>query len=202
MTSSRPGFALVAAIALIAILAISTAVAVPVVIGYLDAQRVQNARDDLRAVAHGDSTFNTLLGKIPGRISHLAEPIAATDSTTCNGIAPSASVTTYGATTANKWVNGAPFFYRSVPTSGLPTDIGVVDDIEHRETANNQPGAIDLVIPNAYYDDARALNDLVDGTAEAYNGDESNSLGIVQWSAPGANRMVRLVYRIALPAGC
>jgi type II secretory pathway pseudopilin PulG len=198
----RPAFTLIAAIALVAILAISAAVTIPVLVGIIDAQRAQDTLDDFRSIAKGDSAFFTFLGRLPGRISHLADPIASADSTTCNGIAPSASAVTYGGTTAGKWPNNAPYLYRASETTGFGTAIGVIDDIQYRETANNTAGAIDLVIAGARLEDAENLNDLADGTAEVTNADRSNTLGMVRWPAPTAENTVSLKYRVSFTAAC
>jgi type II secretory pathway pseudopilin PulG len=198
----RPAFTLIAAITLVAIIAIGAAVTIPVWIGIIDAERAQDTLTDLRSIAKGDSAFFTLLGKLPGRISHLADPIASADSTTCNGIAPSASAVTYGGTTAGKWPNNAPYLYRGSETTGYGTAIGVIDDIQYRETANNVGGAIDLVIRAVALDQAEALNDLADGTAEVTNADRSNTLGMVRWGTPDPDNTVSLKYRVTFPAAC
>lgn len=196
------GFTILEAIVAITIMAIVAAIVVPVSISSVEKVQVASALAVMRAVARGDTVFKTNVTQSPGRISQLGTQILTTDTSSCSGIAPSASAVTFGGNNT-KWANAPPYFHRAVSKAGgLPIGIGVINDQMLRTTANNVAGTLDMVVPNVRLEDADAINDLADGTVEANNADLSNGLGIIRWAAPDNANLVVLRYRVGVNNSC
>lgn len=197
--SRAPAFTILEVVVAIAVLATLAAVLVPGIANYLESQGISSTVTTLKSIAKADTTFKTAVTFYPKRISHLGALILTTDTTSCDGLGAATPTTLFGAKNTS-WLG--PYFPRAVPKSGLPVPLGVINDVQQRTSAGNAAGFIELAIPNVRFDDAERLNDLVDGTAEATNADQSNSLGIVQWAVPTSQGLVTLRYRVGVAATC
>ncbi len=176
-------------IAIVAVMAILGAVVIPSLFAGAEVRAVAATKKTLDSLQAGYTRFRTIVGLYPGYIRMLSDSALlenGTDQTTC-----SVSPTTIAAASANNYrnSNGGPFFQRVMsPTGGLPVGIGIVDDtIPKRGGPSTTTFPLFFQIRAVTVSDGQALNDLVDGIAEADQGDGSNILGNIRHPAPSAN---------------
>lgn len=159
-SQQRRGFALLAAIVLVAIFTVLATVITVNLSGDNDAKRIEKVADVLRRFEiETDSSapsFRIDVNKFPRRLSDLSIDIVSTDLGSC-------TTGTYG-TNATAW-NG-PYHIFPVTTRGSYL-IGpgfVANDLMVRSPANGSTaGTLAIVIPNVSLSDARMLGIAVDG---------------------------------------
>lgn len=194
-------FTLIEMVIAMAVAVILSSIGIYVVSGYLNRAKVLQTADMLDDLNGAVQTFKLKVGAYPFRLSHLTRPVATTDTTSCSGISPTTRVL-YTATQANiNWPTASPYFYRTVSVEGLPTPIGVLTDTLRRSTALGTAGRIDMTFTNVQYDDAVALNAVIDGIADANTATNLNTTGAIQW-ATSSTAGVRLTYGIPVGATC
>jgi prepilin-type N-terminal cleavage/methylation domain-containing protein len=182
MTPSRPGFTLIEQLVALALILIIGAAAVPQVIASVDRARVDRAAASLRGIVEATAAFNrdvkahNTLTPFPGKLTHLTTVIAATtagETDICGA--------TYNANEAGRWQG--PYLDRSIPSSGLPIGIGVVQN-ELALVPPDPPAdgtMLALVVTGATIEDAMALNARVDGPEGAGAAEQ----GTVRWTDHG-----------------
>ncbi len=200
----RKGFALLAVIMLVAIMAILAAVIAPSTVRVLNDERVDKAATSFERLDSAVVRFKRTIMVYPGRLNHLAIPITTSDKNSCGN--------NYTLGQVNSWAGsvidtvGGVYIARPVPPGGLPLagGLGYVRDSVSRKPAG-ATGVLELVIITATEGDAILLNDRIDGIADyvASNATDGNQTGKVRWTAPNANRFVELTYNVIPPQmGC
>ncbi|MBA3646615.1 MAG: hypothetical protein H0W63_10620 [Gemmatimonadaceae bacterium] len=159
--SSFQGFALFAAVIVIAVIAVLSTAVLVAFAGDNDRERIERTADVLHRLAAaidtlGSSTqpapsFRSDVGKGPGKLSQLVTKILPTTDFNCAGVA-------YTTTTAGNWVG--PYYYAPIPTPGYPIAAGF--------TANNTlvkvtTTSLAIVIPGVSLADAQSLELVVEG---------------------------------------
>jgi type II secretory pathway pseudopilin PulG len=202
------GFTLLQVVALVAIVSILAAAALPSLNGYLTRKKAEATAQILVDLETGVKAMKTTasLTLYPFRISHLGRPVTINDTTSCSGIGPAIKTgggaylyTSNGSSSGNgtpavNQQGNLPFFRRTTAITGFPTPLGTVIDTIYRTSAQGVAGTLPLTIRAMSYEDAMELNLVVDA-GDANNGDRSNSSGKVIWSAP-VNELVDVKYLI------
>lgn len=177
-------------IAVVAVMAILGAVMVPSFFAGSEVRAVASTRITLDSLQAGYVRFGTFIGSYPGYIHLLSDSAlresAPLEETTCS-VAP---LTIAGNAADNYRTSGAaPFFQRVIsPTGGLPVGIGTIDDaIPKRGGPSTTTYPLFYQIRGVTVSDGQALNDLIDGTAEADNADGSNTLNTIRYPIPSAD---------------
>ena len=191
----RQGFTLIEVVVASVILVILAAITIPQVMDALDKKRIEDTYDLLLEVHYGITNSNqtgfmnvvrtgaaaTNSTTVPGKLSHLSEPIVAASSTDFhNSCGPGATATySYNATATTSWTLGGPFLRRAVQIStvafqdGLDTPIGQLQNSLVRTQIpplSTVAQFIQMRINNVDPNDAAALDLLVDGVAGAATG--------------------------------
>ena len=197
--SIRDAFTLLEVLVAIAIIGILGAIIVPTTVDRAQAQRVRETARDLNAIHAAVDAYEFGGAKAQlGRISFATVPPTTSDTTSCNGLQPvgGTMVTTYSASQAGSNWNG-PYMNRvNSKEGGFVTGIGVMEDRLVRTTKNGTTGELIVTIPSVRFEDADALNDLMDG--DANNADLSNTLNDVRYGAPDEDLQVDLTYRFPM----
>lgn len=207
----RPGFSLLEVVVAVGILAILGATAVPTVVAYRDQQRIQQTAEDLTNLSLTFLTykFPTNPFKYPRLLSHFSTQVLSTDLTSC-----AAPNRTYGqeGNAQTRWPVGAPYINKLIPLTGMELGIGVADNTVVRSTipfgtgttgTNSTVSNLHVSIPGVTYDDARALNDILDGQGDVDQVNRTNTRGAVRWTAvPDANNLVTVIYIIPAAKTC
>lgn len=185
---------ILAAIALIAVLAATTA---PYVAQYDDTVRVQKTAAMLANVATAVDDFNLIVKNAnntfmtPNTLNDLTSPIANNDQGGC-------STTKFNNTAVTAWNGSGPFGPYVMPTTGLETPIGKLNNAPSRSattvgtqrTSTNDPYWIQ--IQSVRIGLARLLDAYVDGTT-------GQSAGTMQYTNPvGTDSLVTISYNTAL----
>lgn len=200
VNGQRWAFTLLEVIATLAVISILAGAVVPSVVAAYSRRDIERTAVILSTLSASVTAMKASgVARYPYRISHLGSPIASTDTTSCSGVAPT-TLSLYAGQAANWGINPAgPFFHRTIPVTGFPTPLGVVEDIMVRTTNNTTAGLLPLVIRNVRIDDADELNAIVDGDADNANG--SNTLGKLIWAVP-VNGLVDIKYNITAANSC
>jgi hypothetical protein len=180
----------------VAVVAALTALTVPNVASYLDERKVDSAstlladlRDGLTSPSAG---FRKSVGANAGRLSELTAQIwnggagAAFPLNSCGQPFSNAEV--------SNWDDAGPFVGFFIPSSGLPTPIGLVSDRLVRVAEKGDSATLRLELHGVTLDHAKMLDRKTDGG----NGSE---LGAVRWSAE-ESETVRLQYLIPVDGRC
>ncbi len=196
----RAGFSILEVIALIAVMAIIGAVVIPVAFAGDDAKGVVSTKSSIDSLQAGYTRFFNTIGHFPSKISMLSDSAlseaAPLDKNTCGVNIPANNADNY------RTAGAAPFFGRVISTTGgLPVGIGVIDvAIPLRALATSD---FFFVIRGVKVADGEALNDLYDTTAEANNGDASNTLGRIRFPIPSADgTFTQVQYELTVANGC
>jgi hypothetical protein len=166
--SGRAGFALLVAIALIAIAAVMATLVTVTLSGNNDRDRIERAADVLHRLVAAMGTLNTNPGqsfggdissggsaRYPGRLSQLTHKITVAVDVPCH------TATTFGGGDASNW--HGPYYYAPIPRTGYNIAPGFfAQDV--LVTLNTQDLAIQ--IPSVSLADAKALEMLVDKRAD------------------------------------
>jgi prepilin-type N-terminal cleavage/methylation domain-containing protein len=184
----RAGFTFIELIVGLAIMVmIATAVA-PVLLGGLDAARVEQGRQSLDAIAKGMAAFHyqvtTVEEEHPSLLTQLSGPISAGQ--------PSACGAAFTAGDAGRW--GGPYLNRVVPSAGVPIGIGIARNQLVRQSLGGSSSLLKVLVDGVTPEDAVALDREVDGNGNA-------SEGTVRWGAADAEGLVTLEYAIPIRCG-
>jgi len=192
----RPGSALLWTIAVIGCLAVTAAAAAPYLVQVNDVTRVNDAAQTLRDIAEGIDSFNLTAKRgsasftTPNQLSQLTATIV-------NGQTAGCTAQNYNATAVGNWATGAPYTAFWMPSNGLWTPIGRVNNRPSKDssrqavarTANSDPYYVQ--IPNVDIKDARMLDLAIDGALDA----DSDTL---LYSAPAPDSTVLVSYHVVL----
>ncbi|MBA2686564.1 MAG: prepilin-type N-terminal cleavage/methylation domain-containing protein [Gemmatimonadaceae bacterium] len=195
----RKGFSIFEAVVSAAILAILGAAILPAVASYRSQARVNQTATDLLQIGAAVQKFEltAFVGAYPGALSDLTTEFALTSSTSC--VSPNRTYTAEGATLA-KWRLGGPYLDKLIPQTGLLLGVGVANNTLERSSANTSVGFLNLRIPGVAYEDALALNDVMDGQSDLETAGQLNLKGAIRWFvAPDASDNVSLLF--AMPIG-
>lgn len=194
------GFSIFEMVVALTIMIVLGAALVPTAASYVESERVKSTAKTLDSLNAAIRTFKTDVTRYPGRIKHLSEPVTGNDTTACNGIAPT-TVNTIGGASAAKW--DEPYFDTRVTAAvGLYLGIGVANDRLTRTSANTTAGFINITIPSVRFQDAKELNDVMDGQGDLNQGNRSNTTGAIQWGIPNAAEQVTVTFGTAVGKTC
>lgn len=202
--SARRGFALVAVIVLVAIIAVLAAVVGPSLAHALNQERIAKADRSLVKLDSAIVRFKRTTKSYPGRLNHLAVQITTLDKDSCGNNYTNGQVNDWAGSTIDTL--GGSYIGQPVPAGGLPLagGLGYAQD----SIGRNPPGpsgVIEIRMADVPEDDAILLNDRIDGIADFVAGNEvlGNPTGKVRWTAPSATKKVLLTYVVLPPsAGC
>lgn len=196
----RSGFALIAAIALIAVFAVLSLVVTANLSSVNQRNRIEEAADLLYRVETeiigAPPSFNRHTFANPRFLSHLVDPITNTQQNSCNQNYPDSSVIEWrGPYHLIPRTVTLPFFLsvgfeadnqtvRAPATAPAPT----------RQNPEPQPGTLFISMQNVDPSDAEALDVKVDGSI-------SGTAGKVRYPTPLGSASVTVQYAIAI-AGC
>lgn len=210
--NARSGFTLIEVVVASVIMVVLAAITIPQVMDALDKKRIEDTYDALlelhygfvnsqqtgfmNIVRTGGSATNT--STVPGKLTHLSEPIVAASSTNYhNSCGPAATATfSYNATAVTTWTLGGPFIERVVSaTDGLRLPIGQLQNtLVRTANPNTTPAFIQLRILNVDPDDAAELDLRVDGVAGA-------AAGTIRYTTDAFN-VSTVNYLIPVPNRC
>lgn len=186
----RSGFSMLEVIAIVAVMSILGAVIIPALLAGSDFRAVAATKVTLDSLQAGYVRFRSTVGLHPGYI-HLLSDSALSESAPLEQTTCFVNPTTIPKNAADNYrlTAGGPFFQRVMsPTGGLPVGIGIIDDsIPKRGGPSTTTYPLFFQIRGVTVSDGQALNDLIDGTAEADNADGSNTLNIIRYPIPDAD---------------
>lgn len=198
----RRAFTLVEIVVALSVILVLAAVALPNLAGYLDQRRIESTATQLAAVslalfnpAAGAVTFRQRVGANAGRLSELDSVIIANNANYATGTDNSCG-NTFTNGQRNNWLNNGPFMtYNSERATGMMTPIGLAEDSLTR--VGNNPPSLRLNFLSVALDDARMLDELVDGTTNGWNA------GVVQWTPQnGVGGFVAMYYFVTINNTC
>ncbi len=201
----REGFALVAVIVMVAIIATLAAVIGPSLARALDQERIAKADQSLVKLDSAIVRFKRTTKSYPGNLNHLAVPITTDHKDSCGNNYTGGQVSSWAGSTID--TVGGSYISQPVPEGGLPLagGLGYARDLLSRNPAGPN-GVVEIVMADVPEGDAILLNDRIDGIADFVAGNEvnGNNTGKVRWTAPNANsKTVTLTYNVIPPsAGC
>lgn len=183
----------------VAIIAVAAVAVVPALRLVPDKERMDSAESLLLTFDSAVVAFRKKVGTNPGRLSHLATQITASDSSACVG---------YTGTEVNRWPGtppaGGPYIKEVLPRDSFALGpVGMIGDKLLREPASaGGPGRfhfLSFFVTKVQEADAKELNDRIDGSADLDPAATSNLTGNVQWESPDAQGFVTLKYRMIIP---
>jgi type II secretory pathway pseudopilin PulG len=184
------GFALVWALVMVAIFAALAAATMPILSSIADQQRVTQTAATLNTLDTGIIRFGLIVKRTamvyPGALHQLSTLVTTTDQVSCQN----ATMTANSITT---WSTVGPFVAFLVPTTGVVTPIGTIDDVIPTRVAN---GPLLLNMPNVDLNRAQMLDMLVDGSST-----NQSTTGRILWGTVSAANTVTLQYSVGLQTG-
>jgi len=175
----------------VAIILLLAAIVTPVILGGLDAARVDQAKNVFANLAAGLQAFDDHLGsnagppanrsEYPNNLTHLVNPVTTAQSNICGRA--------YDTGDVGEW-NG-PYLNQDVPTTGVKTGIGTIN----AATVLLSATMMAMRMPNVSWEDAVALNDVVDGDGNTVSGSPGGS---VRFGAADVNGLVTLDYAVPI----
>ena len=188
-------------------MAILAAATTPSFIEFLAARNAESTARTLSAVAQGvvayESSVRTNGGATntyPQLISSLTNPITLASRNSCSGAYGAAPNTTLLAT-----YNAAfPFVSFLIPSGGLSTPLGMIQDQMVRTPSNGAIGTLAIVMPVVDSTDAIRLERAIDGDDGTIASNRSGgTLRITSFSGTGsARRTASVAYIIPVAAKC
>ncbi len=199
----RKAFTVMEIVVAVAIMALLTAITLPAISQYLNDQKIDATASTLTDLKNSIAKFRaTMTGSSPSRLTHLTRALIGVDTTSCTGRGVAVPFATYTSTTSVKWTSGGPFYPTALNTYGLHVPIGTISDTLVRTAAAGTSSFLNIVIRNVRFQDADALNDLMDGPLDVNQGNRSNTTGAVQWGVPDAREMVSVTYSVSIGRLC
>ena len=203
----RSGFTLIEVAVAAGLMAILAAATTPSFVEFLASHDAQTTAKTLSAVASGvvayESSVKTNGGTTntyPQLISSLTNPITLASKNSCSAsysAAPNATLLpTYNA--------AFPFVTFLVPSGGLSTPLGMIQDQMVRTPANAGVGTLAIVMPVVDSTDAVRLERVIDGDDGTIAANRtSGTLRITSFSGSGsARRTASVAYVIPVAAKC
>jgi hypothetical protein len=194
--ASAPGFTALEVVAGVAVVAALAAVTVPNVAVYLDERKVDSTSTLLAELKDGltspSAGFRRSVGANAGRLSELTSQIwnggagAAFPLNSCGQPFSNAEV--------SNWDDAGPFVGFFIPSSGLPTPIGLVSDRLVRVPEKGDSATLRVEIHGVKLGHATMLDRKTDGA----NGSEQ---GAIRWSAP-QSEAVTVQYLVPVDGRC
>lgn len=182
---------LVEVVVAIAILVLLAAIVTPVMLGAIDAARVDQTAKLLANIAAGLQAFDDEIGsntgppanrsEYPLELTHLTTPITTSQSNVC--------ARAYDTGDVGAW-NG-PYITQTVPPTGVKTGIGTINVTTVLLTNTTMA----LRMPNVVFEEAVMLNDQVDGDGNTASG---SSTGSVRFGAADVNGLVTVDYVVPI----
>ena len=184
----RPaGFTFIEIIVGLAIVLMVATVVTPVLLGRLDAARIETSLKTLDAIKTGVESFENDVGQFPGQLSHLSTAITTSQEDICDN--------DYSNSEANRW--SGPYLDRIVPSTGLRLPIGrAKNQLDELPNNSSNPTSIRMTVDSVAVEDAEELNVLLDG--DVGNSTQHN----VQWTTPASSEGLVTLYLIQLIDGC
>lgn len=201
----RAAFTVVEVVIAVAMIAILAALTLPTVAEYQSNKKIEETADILTDLKNSIQNFRYYVGNSPGRLTHLTRQITSGvggDLTSCTGIGNAIPATTYTTTNTGKWPQGAPYYPKQLSANGLPVPIGIISDTLFRNAIAGNTSFLSITIRNARYQDARGLNDLMDGPKDTDQSNRSNTTGVLQWGVPNSAERVDISYRVSIGSAC
>jgi type II secretory pathway pseudopilin PulG len=175
---------------IIAIIAVIMAAVAPSLAQSNDVERVTDAADKLKLVSNAVDSFAKYVrrgpgvtgGKhfVPASLTHLDEVMPSVGSSGC-------ASWPYNTNGQNGWVANGPFTPIYMPSNGLWTSIGRINDSYATLTASAAT-FYDLTIPSVSTQDAELLDQIVDGN-------QNSAADTVRYTPPSGGT-VTLTYRV------
>jgi prepilin-type N-terminal cleavage/methylation domain-containing protein len=203
----RSGFTLVEVAVAAGLMAILAAATTPSFVEFLASRDVETTAKTLSAVASGvvayESSVKTNGGSTntyPQLISSLTNPITLASRNSCSarysGKPNSTLLSTYNA--------AFPFVSFLIPTGGLATPLGMIQDQMTRTPANAAVGTLAIVMPAVDSTDAIRLERVIDGDdGTIATNRASGTLRITSFTGTGsARRTASVAYVIPVAAKC
>jgi prepilin-type N-terminal cleavage/methylation domain-containing protein len=200
------GFTLIEVAVAAALVAMLAAVTAPYLVSFLDHQRAQTTADKLSDLAKGIAAFTavvkegtpgTTLNTYPGLLWQLDSTITATSTSPHTSCGSAANTTDeFNATAVTAWTSNGPFVTFYIPTSGLVTPLGLVEDSLAR--SNTTPAAGTLAIRMTAIDSADAV--MLDGVVDGGDGGTTGTLRYVIGSTTA--HMADVQYLVPVGAKC
>ena len=176
----KHGFTVVEILVAMAILVVLGALLVPAIVGTVDRSRVESAEDSLEAIAEAILLFADRVNEYPASLTQLVVPISGADTDICGA--------TYTGGERNRWAG--PYLDRALPDTGVPVGVGTADNALGVRADPSRIDYLQVVIREVVPEDARALDERIDG------GDGPDA-GALRWAA-GAD-LVTAYYLIPFP---
>lgn len=172
----RSGLTLIEVVVAVLIILVLTAALTPSLIGVLDRERVDDAKETLDALSAAMTKMRNDNQDWPSRLSHLTTPITATDRNICGA--------NYSSGKVSNWAG--PYLSRVVPTTGFPIGIGTVRDSLVREMISGADSYVKVQVDSVKAEDASELDRLYD--------DDGSAAGTVRWGPTSATGQVTLFF--------
>jgi hypothetical protein len=149
-------------------------------------------RVNIAIIENNGLGFQQRVGANPRLLSQLTNPIAVGDPNSCT----TGNDVTVVANDRDNWSTWGPFnhFYIDA-TIGLVTPIGIANNTMVRLPTNKATGTLRIDFPSVDQQDLLLLDLLIDGTADAANGD-------LTWSTPAADGTTSASYFIHIANTC
>jgi prepilin-type N-terminal cleavage/methylation domain-containing protein len=197
----RRGFTLLEITVAAVIVAVLAAVTVPSMISYLEFQDIKTTRDMLFTLrdaitnpATGANAFYQKVGTVyPGRLAELSAPIttvAASNPNSCGNVFTAAQVTA--------WNTNGPFVNMVIPTTGLPTPIGLIENVMVRTPNSATAGTLAIKMLAQPLANAQELDYLIDANASGVG--DGAAAGSLRWTGTGP--VVDISFMITVGARC
>ncbi|MEO7648770.1 MAG: hypothetical protein ABIV11_11155 [Gemmatimonadaceae bacterium] len=198
------GFALVAVIVMVAIIAVLAAIIGPSLAAALDQERIAKADRSLVKLDSAIIRFKRTTKSYPGRLNHLAVQITTGQQDSCGNNYTGGQVADWSGSTIDT-VGGSYITQPVDPTVGLPLagGLGYARDLLSRNPPG-PTGVVEVTMANVPEGDAILLNDRIDGIADFVIGNETNGnqTGKVRWTAPIAGTVTLTYNVIPSSSGC
>jgi prepilin-type N-terminal cleavage/methylation domain-containing protein len=183
----RRGFTLVEITVAAVIVAVLAAVTVPSMISYLEFQDVRATRDmflmlrdGITNSATGANAFYQKVGTTyPGRLSELTAAISTAAATN-----PNSCGTAFTATQVTAWNSNGPFVSTLIPRTGLPSPLGLIDDVLVRAPNSATAGTLAIRMLGQPLAVAQELDNLIDPLATGIG--DLGAAGSLRYVANGA----------------
>jgi type II secretory pathway pseudopilin PulG len=172
----RSGLTLVEVVVAVLIIVLLTAALTPSLIGVLDRERVDEAKETLDGLVAGMTEMRNDNQDWPSRLSHLTTPITTSDRNICGA--------NYSAGKVSNWAG--PYLSRVIPTTGFPIAIGIARDSLVREIIGGTDAYAKIQVDSVKAEDASDLDKVYDN--------DGSAAGTVRWGSASATGQVTLFF--------
>ncbi|HEY4304053.1 MAG TPA: type II secretion system protein [Gemmatimonadaceae bacterium] len=201
---SRAGFTLIEVAVAAGLMAILAAATTPSFVEFLASHDAQATAKTLSAVASGVAAYEssvktngTSTNTYPQLISSLTNPITLASKNSCS----TSYSTTTSTTLLSTYTAAFPYVTFLIPTGGLSTPLGMIQDQLVRTPANASVGTLSIVMPAVDSTDAIRLEREIDGDDGTIAANRtSGTFRITSFSGTGSARRTASVAYV-LPVG-